>query len=535
MMATMTTTRTMTTDLRPAEVVLTEEARETPAPVATRRRWPRKRAFRTIRRRVLTALLLMTGAGLVLASTINYAMQRYNTDVELDSALMHLIDEYRAYVDGETEQQADGPHTTTSELLYSAMRLILPTNGGETLAVVDGKAEWLTAGPMKLRLHTDAAFIASVAKHDPAEGVVLRSTTLHAAGRGPITIRYVAVPTRVDGDPSTGWYVAAVDRSQAMATVDRTFLVNLTVAAAVLLIIAVASMIVVRRLLEPIRVLRDTAEHISDTDLAKRVPVAGNDDLADLARTINGMLARLESAFTAQKHLVDDVSHELRTPLTIVQGHLELVDTNSPEDVEQVRDITLDEVHRMRALVDSMMVLATANRPDFLQLESVDVCELTESVFEKARALGKRNWVLAERARTVTTLDPLRVTQAWLQLASNAVQYSDDGTTVTLGSRVERTEGSATIVLWIKDEGYGVAEGDRERIFERFGRAASGRGSTGSGLGLSIVGAIASAHEGEAQYEPGPDEVGSVFSLHIPADRPIRSTSDSAEPSGGEE
>ena len=139
---------------------------------------------------------------------------------------------------------------------------------------------------------------------------------------------------------------------------------------------------------------------------------------------------------------------------------------------------------------------------------------LTASVLEKAAQLGEREWLLESTAETEAMLDVQRITQAWLQLASNAVRYSEDGTRVQLGTAVD----GRTLRLWVRDQGIGVAQEDRERIFERFGRGASTR-QEGSGLGLTIVSAIAAAHGGRVTLE-SVEGTGSVFTMEIPLRTP---------------
>src|SRR5699024_12860987 len=95
------------------------------------------------------------------------------------------------------------------------------------------------------------------------------------------------------------------------------------------------------RLLRPLRALRETAAQITETDLSRRIPVAGEDDISDLARTFNDMLTRLETSFRAQRQLLDDAGHELRTPITIVRGHLELMDPSDEQDATETRELTM--------------------------------------------------------------------------------------------------------------------------------------------------------------------------------------------------
>lgn len=267
------------------------------------------------------------------------------------------------------------------------------------------------------------------------------------------------------------------------------------------------------RLLAPLRVVRQTADEITETDLSRRLPVTGNDDITALTRTFNGMLDRLDNAFTAQRQLLDDAGHELRTPLTILQGHLELLDSGDPVEVDETRTLLLEEVDRMARLVDDLILLAKTERPGFLTLAQVDAAELTEAVAAKAAGLGDRVWSVDGVADVTVPADQQRITQALLQLAHNAVKYTAPGDDVALGSV---REGDA-VLFWVRDTGPGVAPKDRARIFERFGRAhgAEDRNPEGFGLGLSIVTAIARAHGGDAWLDDDYDD-GARFVLSVP-------------------
>ena len=133
-----------------------------------------------------------------------------------------------------------------------------------------------------------------------------------------------------------------------------------------LILIVGAAWLQAGRLLRPLRALRDGAREITTTDLSRRLPETGNDDITQLTATFNSMLARLEQGFTSQRQFLDDAGHELRTPLTVLRGHLELVDHADPVEVAETRELLLDEVDRMSGLVDELILLAKTGRPDFV-------------------------------------------------------------------------------------------------------------------------------------------------------------------------
>ncbi|MFE0427075.1 sensor histidine kinase, partial [Streptomyces sp. NPDC058953] len=235
------------------------------------------------------------------------------------------------------------------------------------------------------------------------------------------------------------------------------------------------------RILRPVRLVRTTAAQLTEQDLTQRIPVQGRDDIAALAQTFNAMLDRLERAFAAQREFVDDAGHELRTPITIVRGHLELMG-DDPAEREQTVRIVMEELDRMSRIVEDLLLLAKTERPDFVAPEPVQIGELTADVFVKARALGERDWQLAEAVDAEVGLDPQRITQAMVQLAQNAVQHTVPGQRVSIGSRNEGDR----IELYVADSGPGRPTAGGGGVVERFGGgppAPGGPGRPGGGGG----------------------------------------------------
>lgn len=225
---------------------------------------------------------------------------------------------------------------------------------------------------------------------------------------------------------------------------------------------------------------------------------------------MNGMLERPEQAFETQRQFIDDVGHELRTPLTIVQGHLEQLDDDPRQRAESVR-LVLDEVERMGRLVGDLLVLARSERPDFLDWGTADLAELTEGMYAKVRALADRRWVLDGVGEGSIVVDQQRLTQAVMQLAANAVRHTEAGDVIAIGSAMD----DRGMRIWVRDTGSGIDPEERDRIFERFRQGA--RSIVGSGLGLSIVRAIATAHGGRVELRSRPGG-GAAFTLVLPVD-----------------
>ncbi|MCM3660855.1 ATP-binding protein [Georgenia satyanarayanai] len=466
----------------------------------------RRRPF-TVRTRILATVLVLSALALVAAGGTAWGLQRIRVDRNIDDALNRTITELRTLAATGVDPDTGSAFQDSDRLLYMMMSREVPATNEGMIAFVRDNVRYQTQD-IGVPLALDPELVHAVSDAWESEQSVI--ATLRTSQR---EYRYAAVPVRV-GDSTPGAIVLAFDRSAEQAEIGGIFRTYGLVAAVSLLILAVVAWILSGRLLRPLRTLRETAEQISDTDLSRRIPVDGDDDLSDLARTFNDMLGRLETAFGSQRQLLDDAGHELRTPITIVRGHLELMDPSDEQDATETRALALRELDRMHRLADDLVLLARSEAPDFVRAEQTDVGTLLDNVLDQARQLGNRRWRVTNRAEAVVDVDPERVTQALLQLAANAVKFSDDGSTVRLGSSLE----DGLLALWVEDEGIGIPPEQQGRIFERFAQLTGPqrRPAGGSGLGLSIVAAIAAGHEGRVDVTSAPGR-GSRFTLLLPA------------------
>ena len=263
----------------------------------------------------------------------------------------------------------------------------------------------------------------------------------------------------------------------------------------VLLIASALAWVVAGRLLAPLRALDETARSISETDLTRRIPVSGDDEIAELSRTFNAMVDRLEGAFASQRAFVSDARHELRTPITIVRGHLELLG-DDPEERRETVALVTDELDRMSRFVDDLLLLAKAERSDFLRVDEVELGALTDELLDKAAGLGKRSWALEARGEAVLQRRPPAAhpggdgARAERRPAHQGRRRDLDRQPAWTAAR--RRCGSATAAR---------ASPARTRSASSTAspaRAGSRRRSEGAGLGLAIVRAIAEAHGGRA-------------------------------------
>ncbi len=274
--------------------------------------------------------------------------------------------------------------------------------------------------------------------------------------------------------------------------------------------------------LHPIQSLIKTACSISETDLSRRIPESGRGEMADLAKTFNQMMDRLEQAFITQRQLVNDVSHELRTPISIIQGYLESLDYYDPEERPEIIHLVLDELQRMTRLVEDLLLLARADHKDFLILETIDLTTFTEELYLKVQGFEQRNWQLERVGIGRITVDPQRITQAIMNLVQNAVQHSEENDMIIIGSSLESQPNQQELRLWVRDTGVGISPEDQHRIFQRFERAENSRSSSqGAGLGLSIVTAIAESHGGCVELHSQLGQ-GAMFTLVLPMKKRLK-------------
>jgi two-component system, OmpR family, sensor kinase len=417
----------------------------------------------------------------------------------VDDALVQETEEFRTLADMGRNPRTGRPFGDDVQAIFNVfLSRNVPAQGEAFFTFVGGRPHRETYAP-----GVDAP---SVAQISAAAADGSGSGEFEAEGR---RIRYLAVPVNVDGARGATFIVTS-DLSSEIDQVNSDLRVAAGIALGVFLIASLLAWVVAGRVLAPLRVLRDTARSITESDLTRRIPVEGDDELADLARTFNEMLDRLEDAFASQKEFISDAGHELRTPITIVRGHLELLEDDPAERAETIELVT-DELDRMGRLVNDLLLLAKAQRPDFLQPEPIDADEFTRELFAKASALAGRDWRLGEVASGRIVADRQRLTQAVMNLSQNAVNHTNERDAVELGSAIR----NGHVRLWVRDTGPGVSDGDREHIFERFARGSEASRADGSGLGLAITQAIAEAHNGSVELDSRAG-AGARFTVVIP-------------------
>lgn len=451
----------------------------------------------------MVAVLTILGLSVTVLALRTVVQHRVDSDAA--DEINQTLTAFRGLAETGTDPATGRRYTDSDVLLDAFLERAIPPSGQGLVAVHRDGSVRLSGDPA---VRSRAAALAAGAADAPQTAdAEMTLTTL--AGR-TFAVAAVAAPD----DSGTGYLVVAHDQAASGKTVDSLVRTSLLVSLAVLVLVVALAWSTAGRVLLPLRRLSATAELIGASDLTSRVPESGTDDVASLQRTVNAMLDRLERAFASQRGLLDDVGHELRTPLTVLRGHLEILDSHQPAQVDRTRALLLDEVARMTRLVEDLLLLAQTQRPDFLRRRPVRLDQLVDDVVSKAEVMAQRAWVRASRSTATVQLDDEVVTQALLQLVDNAVRHTTDGDRIEIGA----DHGRESVHLWVHDDGPGVAVEDREVVFQRFGRGRRDRedsADTGHhGLGLSIVAAIAAGHGGHMELDH--DATGARFVLVLP-------------------
>jgi two-component system OmpR family sensor kinase len=461
----------------------------------------------SVRTRLLLGYMLLLGVAV--AGSVLLARQAIvrGIDARIDRELVQERDELAKFVrrgiDPQTGERFRG---NVRRIFVTFLERNVPSRNEVLLTFVNGEPFVRSEQVVEYRLDHDAELVSLWAP-------------LRRSDRGRVEtpagdVEYLAVPVEDEGGAVRGVFVIAHFRSLEQESIQTGVRAAAGVGLAAVVVGSLLAWSLANRVLRPIKVMTETARSISESDLTRRIPVAGNDETAHLAQTFNDMIDRLEEAFRIQGQFVSDAGHELRTPITVIRGHLELLDED-PDERQKTIALVMDELERMNRFVNDLLLLARAERPDFLDLTPVDLEPLTAEITEKAAALGIRDWQVEETGRSLIVADRQRLTQAVIQLAQNAVQHTQEGDVIFIGSSASNGEAR----LWVRDSGPGIPLEEQEKIFERFARGRGTRRSEGAGLGLAIVRAIAQAHHGRLTLHSRVGE-GATFTIVIPTDQP---------------
>jgi signal transduction histidine kinase len=389
-------------------------------------------------------------------------------------------------------------------------------------------AALLEAGTSPRALAVDDGEDALVQVVSDDGGVVASSPNV--AGIPPVARLDGGESTRVRGLPidDDEFLVVAVDGDGGRFTVlaGRTLesveestdaVTRALVAGVPLLLLAVGATAwwLVGRALAPVEAIRSEVEGISASELHRRVPQPGDDEIGRLATTMNGMLARLEQAQARERRLVSDASHELRSPVAVIRQHAEVALAHPGRVANgELAEVAVAEAERLERLVDDLLFLARADERARTAVHGpVDVDDVVFEEAARLRGAGHPRVVTTGVSAARVLGDAPQLHRLVRNLVENAARHARSTVALSLTVRERRWA-----ELDVDDDGAGIPPADRRRVFERFVRLdeARGRGTGGGGLGLSIVEEVARAHGGTVMVDDSPLG-GARISVRLPA------------------
>ncbi|MDJ0394221.1 ATP-binding protein [Rhodococcus sp. G-MC3] len=354
---------------------------------------------------------------------------------------------------------------------------------------------------------------------DSAGGVIVES---HGDGSEPLSTRPVAAPGIEDlgrierGETGDFWVtghgatspagsvtvLVGADREPVEDVVKKVAVLLALVGPGVVAFVAFATYRLVGAALNPVERIRTRVAAITNSQLDEHIPVPeARDEIARLAVTMNEMLERLHAGQRAQQRFVSDASHELRSPLSTITAALELAATR-PEllDVELIDESLLPEAGRMRRLIEDLLLLARSDEKQ-LGASKVDV-DIDDLLYEEGKRIESISHLVA-----ATSIVPIRVTgdrDALARMVRNIVDNAIRHAQTRVELNCYEVDKSAVII--VDDDGPGIPDAERERVFDRFVRLDTSRtrGEGGAGLGLAIVAGIVATHHGTVTIASSP-------------------------------
>ena len=277
--------------------------------------------------------------------------------------------------------------------------------------------------------------------------------------------------------------------------------------------------------LRPVRIIEATAGRISTNNLSERIPLTNIDtEVANLAQLLNQMFGRLETSFDQIRRFTADASHELKTPLSLIRLQAErMLGDGANTANDDALHVLLEEISNLNEIIEELLLISRAEAGAItLQRSAQDVDEYLQAFSQDARVLAEHNglrYADSVEGMGSAAFDPRWMRQVLLNLLSNAIKVSPRGGVITLRSTLNAQ-------LWrvsIEDQGPGVAEQERIRIFERFVRVESPKSElhrprpAGAGLGLAICRSIVELHRGRIWAEATTDDQGLRVVVELPA------------------
>ncbi len=314
---------------------------------------------------------------------------------------------------------------------------------------------------------------------------------------------------------------------------DRTFNAMFLASIIAVAISVIIGILVSRMLTNPLRRITGTAKLIRDGDLSARTGLKGDDEIDRLGETFDEMATSLEKDLKHERRITSDVAHELRTPLMAMLATVEAMqDGVMPADDEHLETVA-SETRRLSRLVQQMLDLSRMeNRTTPLKLEQVDTVAFVRRIVDGQQQLFSDHdlWLRfsddTQGRPSDIEADPDMITQAVVNLMSNAMRYTPEGGRVVVSVRADRRN----VMIIVSDTGIGIAKEDLSRIFGRFWRADASRAreAGGLGVGLSVTKQIVERHHGYISVESELGK-GTTFTIHLPREHTSEPSSSTIE------
>ncbi len=474
---------------------------------------------------VLSYLLVTLGAILILTVVVSLAIQNYFASAQLDQ--LRAKAEYQAQQIGQSYATAGNWDEVPATSRYSL----------DLMVIVDVNGVPVRGIPQLLQVSDSIGTVLKQSVQQALQGQEAEGRIQFSVRNQAFSGLYMSVPIRYNGE-ANGQIVGAMllteQEQYPNGSPPNQFLTNVNWAIlisgiAVMLIVILFSLVMARRLTRPVEALTAAAEQMKRGKYAQRVAVpATQDELGQLALTFNSMADTIESDVNElrqqdqiRRELIANIAHDLATPLTAIQGFSEaLADDliSKPDARHETAQLIGREVQRLRRLVADMQQMSSLESGRIqLDLAPLDLHSLvveTLSVIEPE--CEEAGIILSNKLDEATPLvlaDSDRITQVLLNLLDNARRHTHEGGTITVTAEPE----GKMLRVSISDTGVGIDSADLPHIFERFYRADRSRtGATGgSGLGLSIVKAIITAHGGTVCADSTPGQ-GTRISFSLP-------------------
>ena len=310
--------------------------------------------------------------------------------------------------------------------------------------------------------------------------------------------------------------VAETQGKEEMSSISRLSLILLPI---LVLFAIIGGYLIARKTLKPIKQISEAAFQIGKgDDLKKRIELGdGSDELHQLADNFNEMFVRLERSFEKEQQFTSDASHELRTPMSVIMAQCEysLEKPRTAEEYEAALSVIQRQGRKMSGLINDMLDFTRLDmKTDRYSLEQFNLSESVTSLCSDMALIRENNIELTYdqiEQNILYTGNKALLVRALTNLISNAFRYGKENGHI----HVSLQKSGASVLLSVQDDGEGIAEDEKEKVFRRFYQGDNSRGGIGTGLGLSMAEEIARFHGGRILLESKKDQ-GSTFRILLP-------------------